>query len=118
MDWRDDAACYAPSYNGFTERAPDEQRLVCMEFCPVRTDCLMAALDEELIHGRPGDDWPVRGGLTGAERARLLSGKPRPPGPIRHGTLAGVKAHERRGQRPCESCAQARRVAEAERRTA
>ena len=106
MTWRDEAACLA--HPNFIEYPVYRQLLVC-DGCPlnVRTDCLTAALDEEITGDRPRGDWPVRGGLTGDQRAQLLRDRQRPPRPIRHGTEGGANAHWRRGETPCPSCRQA-----------
>lgn len=117
MTWRDEAACLP--HPNFIEYPVYRQLLVC-DGCPlnVRTDCLTAALDEEIEGDRPCADWPVRGGLTGDQRAQLLRDRQRPPKPIQHGTEAGAQAHWRRKEKVCEPCRKASRVAHREREMA
>lgn len=66
----DDAACldqftdmWFPVRGQFTDEN-EMARTMCQTVCPVRDQCLQAALEEPEQHG-------IRGGLTGQQRNRL-----------------------------------------------
>lgn len=84
-DWRHEAACARPENAGLKFFTPNDQdryeaRALCISECPVRTECLQAALTNQEIHG-------IWGGIDEYELRRDLSldftGKPvkraRPP---------------------------------------
>jgi hypothetical protein len=84
-----------------------QARDVC-NTCPVRDQCLQAALDDP---GHMG----VMGGTTADERRGMRVGRPqnwraerraaqRALAPINHGTYAGYLAHRKRGSEPCVDC--------------
>ena len=84
-DWFADAACRTVDTDVFfpvSEAQADAAKAICAT-CPVREECLEFALDT-----RPGDG--VWGGMTGAERHRL----------IRCRQKAARKARETRSARP------------------
>lgn len=84
--------------------------------CPVQSECLVDALNDPLLQ-----DIGVRGGLSQRQRRKLRPYLPVQPGgrrPISHGTEGGYRAHRRRGEVPCDECAQAARDAKNERRAA
>ncbi len=78
--------------------------------CAVRVECLTWTLATEATIGKRdgfvGHIHGIYGGLTAQERTRLLKQRQgeRPPRPIAHGTEAGYKAHQRRGEPPCRAC--------------
>jgi WhiB family redox-sensing transcriptional regulator len=75
--------------------------------CPVREDCLAAALAEEAGRGRRSRHG-IRGGLGPAARYRLSAPAPRPGGPALCGTYAAYRRHQDRHEEPCEPCQAAR----------
>lgn len=72
--WDDHAACKGLTDAFFPERGDsvgaDAARRVCLHSCPVRQQCLDAALQEEGSAGK-STRYGVRGGLTPNERHRL-----------------------------------------------
>jgi WhiB family redox-sensing transcriptional regulator len=76
--------------------------------CPVREECLRAALDRDERFG-------VWGGLSERERRALRRrlGYPtvRERPEIAHGREAGARAHYRLGEKPCPACADAALIA-------
>ncbi|MFB6813072.1 WhiB family transcriptional regulator [Streptomyces sp. NPDC056347] len=129
-EWADRAACikhgdvFLPPR---TERdaTPDKALKICAA-CPVRPECLTAAMEEELgndQYRRAG----VRGGLTPVERARLgrslrhkgstgprkktsraeKAERKRDLSPITCGTRRGYQKHRRDGEVACDACRQA-----------
>lgn len=82
--------------------------------CPVINECLEFALAAEAGMGASGREG-IFGGLTPAERARLVRGQTKP---IRHGTEAGYRKHHRRGESPCGACMVAASKAKARRESA
>lgn len=115
--WQDRALCaqvdneiFFPEKGGSTRAAKE----VCMR-CDVRQQCLDWALDH-------GERFGIWGGKSGRERHKLERehrGRPRlaarEPVQLREpiitaqcGTKAGVKAHWRRDERPCDHCAAVR----------
>jgi WhiB family redox-sensing transcriptional regulator len=72
-DWTETAACKGDVRGAlFIEpSAEDQAKLVC-EGCPVQTECLADALDNEIESG-------VWGGMTGLERRMLLRRMPGVP---------------------------------------
>lgn len=74
-------------------------RAICRT-CPLAAACLAYAIDS-------GDQHAMLAGLTPDERREyLLPAKPPLP-EIPHGTVAGEKAHRRRGEKPCPACRRA-----------
>ena len=69
-DWRDRAACKGDTDPFFSDDRADTEhaRWICRTLCPVRAECLTAAMDEEggrkLRHG-------IRGGHTADERSLM-----------------------------------------------
>lgn len=59
--------------------------------------CLQHALDHDESAG-------VWGGLSPHERRELKQIRLRPMSEMDHGTEAGAKAHQRRGEDPCPRC--------------
>lgn len=84
---------------------------ICAQ-CPIRIDCLDAALQTPVA-----EDYGIWGGTTDKERKRLRNGQ---PGRRRRivavcGTLGGYTAHKRLGEPPCRSCRDAQNVYQRER---
>jgi WhiB family redox-sensing transcriptional regulator len=75
--------------------------------CPVINQCLKWALE----NGETG----VWGGTSEFERRRLNGRSRAVWRPISHGSEGGYRAHLRRGEKACESCAAANRAAGIER---
>lgn len=106
-DWADEAACagldcelWFPaeiSKRGRYRRGHDAEAKRICESCVVITQCLQHALD----HDEPDGVW---GGLSPSERQELSTVRVRPMSEMDHGTEAGAKQHERRGEPPCPSC--------------
>ncbi len=88
-------ALFFPGPGGDT-RTP---KRIC-ERCPVKDQCLDAALAEPEKFG-------IWGGLTHHERSRLRRGWVRPRKPIVHGTNGGYVAHRKRKEDACPACKQA-----------
>lgn len=62
----------------FTQAGPRQQVKTC-EGCPVRSECLDEALRIEANDpALPSKGWPVRGGLTGEQRRKLILQAGRP----------------------------------------
>lgn len=83
----------------------DAAKALC-HACPVVSECLEAALSAHEPHG-------VWGGLTGAERTRLLKRRAKEAAAkasIQHGTPNGYRAHYRRKEKPCTACVRAARL--------
>lgn len=123
--WKADAACTPDQADlFFPERGEDadEAKRICAG-CPVRRECLTAALDNNERHG-------IWGGTSRRERRKLtvagITNKPLPPvryfadviearrsrplPPINHGTYGGHQAHRRRGEEACDACQDASRA--------
>lgn len=112
--WQDSALCaqtdpdaFFPEKGGSTR----EPKKICLD-CPVRQECLEAALARDERFG-------IWGGLSERERRKLK--RPthsvpdaKPPKPTKPslpptwgpkcGTEAGMKAHARRGEYSCDAC--------------
>jgi WhiB family redox-sensing transcriptional regulator len=113
-DWREQALCaqiggdvWFPESGGSVREA----KAVCnggggRPPCPVRQECLEAALNRN-------DRYGIYGGLTDRERRalrrRLDLPTVREPREIVHGTEAGCQAHRRRGEAACDACLTAER---------
>lgn len=70
-DWARRAACHAgadPDQLFVPGAAQHNAKAVCMG-CPVRTECLAEALDEQI-------EWGVWGGMTERERRAILRRRP------------------------------------------
>ncbi|WP_285640740.1 WhiB family transcriptional regulator [Lentzea sp. NBRC 102530] len=69
-DWRLQAACRDESADHLHARGAEQRKakLLCLT-CPVRTDCLVEALDNRIGFG-------VWGGMTERERRALLRRRP------------------------------------------
>lgn len=116
-DWRTNAACRGMDPNDFH---PDKghsataarAKAICAE-CPVRSDCLTFAVQNDIFDGIWGDMSPRD---RGAERPQM--NRPRnQPQPINHGTEGGYSTHRRRNEDACTACLEAARQAR-RRRTA
>lgn len=104
-DWIADAACRGMDPGLFF---PDRNeptgpiKAICAE-CPVQADCLDYAI-------RTGQKYGIWGGTSEKQRRQLrrglipVGGQPKP---IQHGTVAGYKAHRRRGEDACDECRRA-----------
>lgn len=116
-DWQTSAACAAadpeawfPDHNMTADnlRALD----ICRQTCPVRQECLDAAMDEERGLGR-ASRFGIRGGLTHIQRAELVRGvQPLAEGEQacrdKRGTYGGYQRHVWHRQKPCDACKAAR----------
>ncbi len=69
-DWADQAACKDSSPDELFVRGAEQHRVkqICSG-CPVRTECLAEALDNQM-------EWGVWGGMTERERRALLRRRP------------------------------------------
>ena len=117
--WQDRAACldedpelFFPPGNEWKghEAQEAEAKAVCNR-CPVLAQCREKALAD-------GDFEGIRGGMTGEERKALAKARKSAAAPIRHGTTTGNRAHYKRGEKPCQPCADAAAVADRRRRQA
>lgn len=81
-------------------RKIERARTICNQ-CPVRTECLQAALD--------GDEYGFWGGTTDNER-RTMRRTPRRRVPEEHGTDTGYQQHRRAGTDACLACLAAHAV--------
>ncbi|MFD6921884.1 WhiB family transcriptional regulator [Streptomyces sp. NPDC059944] len=70
QDWSEDAACRTGDSDALFADGPGQRRAktICT-VCPVRTECLVDALDNRF-------EWGVWGGLTERERRALLRRHP------------------------------------------
>jgi WhiB family transcriptional regulator, redox-sensing transcriptional regulator len=70
QDWASQAACRASSPDKLFVRGAEQNKAkqVCGA-CPVRTECLAEALDNQI-------EWGVWGGMTERERRALLRRRP------------------------------------------
>jgi WhiB family redox-sensing transcriptional regulator len=119
--WQARAACAHLVATGVADaddwRARDHRASaarVC-DSCPVRQECLRAALAEEAGFG-PKSRHGIRGGLSPSQRARLDTGPKRSGAPSECGTEGGARTHRRRGERVCTRCVAAERAASADRK--
>lgn len=123
MSWHAQAACRGVDVDLFFPTAAQEgaeaAKAIC-EGCPVRVECLEAALERREEHG-------VWGGTTVEERTRIRRQRARARraaattrrpgiGTDACGTDAGYQRHRRRGERPCKSCRAAHAERERQRR--
>lgn len=80
-------------------------RSICRS-CPVQQQCLEYALRAPMrLEG-------IWGGTGVKRREQLRKGYPKPD-VFQHGTESGARRHNRRGEKPCESCLKAARLAKA-----
>jgi WhiB family redox-sensing transcriptional regulator len=106
-DWEDHAACNGvPAEVFFPQRGdPSTQAKEICGGCPVRDDCLAAAMLR-------GEKWGIWGGLSERERRQLRKTVMRTqpvnggsgPQPIKHGTTNGYAQEYRRGIPRCQEC--------------
>lgn len=70
QDWATQAACRAQKPDDLFVRGAEQNQAkrVCAG-CPVRTECLIEALDNEI-------EWGVWGGMTERERRALIKRRP------------------------------------------
>ena len=123
--WEDEAPCAGDSRFTLDEDSasdlsmPEARKLlmVCQE-CPFRASCIARVLPKKSRFDG------VCGGrlwINGRIRAQCPAARPdeldERDSYIPHGTEAGARAHNRRGERACEFCRWAGRVAQAQRRT-
>lgn len=122
-NWQLSAAC-AGDLAWFSHHS-DDNKQTCAE-CPVRMTCLEFALTSEGGMAA-AHRFGVYGGLTPEERAklnhtqqrrarRLIARAYRDLPPIDHGTVNGYLAHIRRKEKACDSCREAKKLAQRERR--
>ena len=96
--WRDDAACRnQPQHIWFPPKGKSARpaKTICAT-CPVQTDCLQYAVDNNIRHG-------IWGGLTERDRRPLRRPLDRPR-PRVHGTRHGYQQHIEHGETPCWWC--------------
>ena len=112
-DWQDNAACvgtdpeaFFPSGPGMVARREAQPAIAICHTCPVQVQCALYAMEG-------GDRNGVWGGVLLTEKQARRDGR---PAPIRHGTPGGARAHQRRGESACASCAEANRRYESERK--
>lgn len=118
-DWADEALCagldselWFPaevSRRGRHRHGDDRDAKRICGSCPVIDQCLQHALD----HGEADGVW---GGMSPEERRELKRVRLRPMSEMDHGTEAGAKAHQRRGEDPCPRCQSAAALAARERK--
>ncbi|WP_369258859.1 hypothetical protein [Streptomyces sp. R35] len=101
-----------------TLRAAQTQQLlqVCQQ-CPFRSACISLVLPRRskfdgICGGRLWLNGEIRATCENADPAELAE----PTSPITHGTEAGARAHNRRGETACSLCREAARLAQAARR--
>lgn len=119
--WHHDAACVGMDTSIFVPRTDVPERLALLwpaarevcNSCPVKAECLAAALREEGPRSR-ASRFGMRGGATPDERARLASGRAivvnghiqargtKPPAAC--GTPGGYRRHVARKTEPCDAC--------------
>ena len=108
QDWRSDALCTQIDGDMFFPKSGDagqaqRAKAICAR-CPVREQCLAAALEADERFG-------IFGGLTVRQRDALIRERNTPQHRRRHrapcGTEAGAKRHWRDGEQPCEACRKA-----------
>ncbi|MEU8560605.1 hypothetical protein AB0C45_03860 [Streptomyces cyaneofuscatus] len=122
--WASEAPCagdfrFTPEET--TAEAPTEPLVallaVCRD-CPFRAQCIdlvlpSASLFDGVCGGRLWRDGQVLATCDDAQPAEL---RERGRRPITHGTEAGARAHNRRGERACSLCREAGRLAQQARR--
>lgn len=113
-DWQNRAACAQPGIDPEIFFATDPcisgiAKNVCVA-CPVRQQCLIAALRDDENDG-------IRGGFTPAERRRIKNGRPAPKLRPNCGTAAGYDAHRNAKEPTCQPCKDARAEYQRDRRT-
>ncbi|MFD8379131.1 hypothetical protein ACFV2X_11435 [Streptomyces sp. NPDC059679] len=99
-------------------RTPQNRKLLTVcRACPFRARCIALVLPRHSLFdgicgGRLWFNGQVRATCQGANRDELKEGA----APITHGTEAGARAHNRRGETACTLCREAGRRAQARRR--
>ncbi|MGQ4424790.1 hypothetical protein ACN6LL_007343 [Streptomyces violaceoruber] len=93
--------------------------LATCQGCPFRSQCIdlvmpSTSLFDGVCGGRLWRNGQVLATCEGAQPAEL---RERGRRPITHGTEAGARAHNRRGERACSLCLEAGRLAQQARRT-
>lgn len=106
--WMDGALCaqvdmdiFYPEKGGTTRPA----KAICAR-CDVQSECLIFALEHDERFG-------VWGGKSERERRRLNRGTRPRRSRSKCGTTGGYQAHYRRGEKPCQPCRDAEKLARA-----
>ena len=116
--WEDEALCrhypdeswFPSDRNAEAVMAARRAKAICQQ-CPVWDQCLSYALQTHQGHGIWGGvnlertDGAARRALARKLRLKVDPRKPRGQTPC--GTAAGARAHNRRGERACDSCRRA-----------
>ena len=100
-DWTSAAACRQAQPDQLFVRGAEQNKAkqLCTG-CPVRTECLAEALDNQI-------EWGVWGGTTEKKRGDLL-GNRRGRAPFRGcGTPYAYRTHRENGEDPCAACLRA-----------
>lgn len=103
-----------PTYGMFAGTLPSERRRMlrrevsaaaAIAAADTEVDPVVAAELEQAVNAHPSNHIP-------AKRANVTGRKP-----IKHGSASGAQAHRRRGEKPCDECADAwrKKVAEGQR---
>lgn len=108
-NWMVDAACKGTPTNIFfpgTGQNATEAKSICGT-CPVADECLEYALADPDLQG-------IFGGMSVKQRRKIRAtayrrGYRLQPKPIDHGTSAGYRAHQGRGESACADCLHAHR---------
>lgn len=122
--WVAEAPCAGDARFTSEETAADPtaplvlQLLAACQSCPFRAQCVdlvlpSSALFDGVCGGRLWRNGQVLATCTSALPTELREGGLRP---ITHGTEAGARAHNRRGERACSLCREAGRLAQQARR--
>ncbi|WP_405803449.1 hypothetical protein [Streptomyces sp. NBC_01187] len=120
--WIGDAPCVGDLRFAPTEATEETVRdsrdlLTVCQGCPFRAQCIGLVQPRHsrfdgICGGRLWLDGEIRTTCKNARSGELVEG----PAPITHGTEAGARAHNRRGERACDLCREAGRIAQARRR--
>ena len=111
-EWMTRALCrgkapeiFAPESQGAGQHKLIEEAIAICHRCPVIDECRAYSDDSRITYGVWGGRWIIR---KGAAYDALDW--------FRHGTEAGFKRHERRGEVPCQPCKNGQQWARNERR--